>query len=256
MKYFTKITQDEYDERILWFLKNPLRFAVYYLCYTRARRTNSEIKTNNLKINEFYLSRCEYEKFGLKENQAGQIIRVISDLIKNNFIKKVDNKIGNKNCYVYSFIPNNIVNWIYKTDNKTDNKQTTDRQQTDTNIDSIDSKIDKKDIYKDIISKDITQKEYGNKDINILIAYLKEKLELPALDETVETNRRYCYLILRKFGNVEKIKLLIDITAKDNFWSTKVTSFKTLFYKAVQIMSDTRNRKDKDHQFKPTEILI
>ena len=52
MKYFTKITQDEYDERILWFLKNPLRFAVYYLCYTRARRTNSEIKTNNLKINE------------------------------------------------------------------------------------------------------------------------------------------------------------------------------------------------------------
>jgi len=84
--------------------------------------------------------------------------------------------------------------------------------------------------------------EYGNKDINFLIAYLKEKLTLPLLDGTVKQNRQYAHLTLNKFGGGDKIKLLIDATAQDDFWSTKITSFKQLYYNGVQIISKTRKR--------------
>lgn len=84
--------------------------------------------------------------------------------------------------------------------------------------------------------------EYGNKDINFLISYLKEKLVLPLLDGTVKQNRQYAHLILNKFGGVDKVKLLIDATVQDDFWSTKITSFKQLYYNGVQIISKTRKK--------------
>lgn len=80
---------------------------------------------------------------------------------------------------------------------------------------------------------------YGNQDINSLLAYLKEKLKLPLLDESEKVNRRYAYLCVRKFG-MEKTKLAIDATAQSRFWHTKVTSFKKLYYNAVQIVSSNR----------------
>jgi len=84
--------------------------------------------------------------------------------------------------------------------------------------------------------------EYGNKDINLLISYLKEKLSLPLLDGTVQQNRRYAHSLIRKFDGVDKVKLLIDATAQDDFWATKITSFQQLFYKAVQIISKSRKK--------------
>ena len=81
---------------------------------------------------------------------------------------------------------------------------------------------------------------HGNSDISHLIDYFKEKLGLPLLDESVKTNRRYCWLALKKFGGLEKMKLLIDVTAQNQFWKTKVTSFKQLYYKGVQIISSTK----------------
>ena len=83
---------------------------------------------------------------------------------------------------------------------------------------------------------------YGNNDINFLTSYLKEKLALPMLDGTNKKNRWYCQLLLKKFGGVNKIRLLIDAASVDKFWSTKITSFSQLYYKGVQIMSDTRKK--------------
>lgn len=90
------------------------------------------------------------------------------------------------------------------------------------------------------ISKDIA---YGNQDINFLIAYMKERLGLPALDESDRVNRMYAQNCLRKFGGVEKVKLLIDSTEINDFWSTRITSYKSLYYKAVQIISSSRDQK-------------
>ena len=103
--------------------------------------------------------------------------------------------------------------------------------------------ITKETITKDIIPKGITKKRLPNQDINFLIKYLKEKLGLPMLDGSQKQNRRYCWLALKKFGGRDKIKLLIDATAVDEFWKTKITSFQSLYYKGVQIISNTRGVK-------------
>ncbi len=84
--------------------------------------------------------------------------------------------------------------------------------------------------------------EFGNPQINEALSYMKEKLGLPALDETVQTNRNYTNLLLKKFGGIEQVKLLIDATATHDFWGTRVTSMKTLYYKGVNIISSSRDK--------------
>jgi hypothetical protein len=89
----------------------------------------------------------------------------------------------------------------------------------------------------------LVTKSYGNQDITFLIDYLKNKLGLPMLDNSVSQNRHYCWLALQKFGGKDKIVTLIDATANDSFWQTRVTSFKSLYYNGVQIISKTRGVK-------------
>lgn len=89
----------------------------------------------------------------------------------------------------------------------------------------------------------LVKQEYGNPDINTVIAYLKETLGLPVLDGSVKTNRQYAKHLLSKFGGVDKVKLLIDATAKDEFWKYKIASCQQLYYKGVQIASKTRDQK-------------
>jgi hypothetical protein len=82
-----------------------------------------------------------------------------------------------------------------------------------------------------------------NKDITSLIGYLKDKLNLPILDGSLKENRQYCYLAIKKFGSVDKVRLLIDATAQHQFWSTRITSFKNIYYKGVNIISSGRDNK-------------
>jgi len=98
--------------------------------------------------------------------------------------------------------------------------------------------------------KVITKQSFGNQDINFLIGYLKEKLEIPLLDGSEKTNRRYCHLALKKFGGRDKMQLLIDAASQDKFWATKITSFQQLYYKGVQIISDTRGGKYGEYRTK------
>ena len=82
-------------------------------------------------------------------------------------------------------------------------------------------------------------KSLQNVEVSQLIDYLKTKLGLPLLDESQQTNRRYAYLCIKKFG-FDKTKLSIDATAQSKFWHTKITSFKGLYYNAVKIVSSGR----------------
>lgn len=105
-----------------------------------------------------------------------------------------------------------------------------------------------KSVQTSIIKAEPTKKkkspsQYGNSDINDLIEYFKTRFGLPMLDDSVKANRRFCYLLIKKFKTVEKCKELIDIAAEDRFWSTRITSFRTLYYKAVSIVSATRESK-------------
>ncbi|MBI3260509.1 MAG: hypothetical protein HYZ54_13700, partial [Ignavibacteriae bacterium] len=89
-----------------------------------------------------------------------------------------------------------------------------------------------------IISKDITAGavEYGNQEINRFLDLIKNSFHLQVLDDTIQTNRRYCYLALKKFS-APHLESIIAVAAQDEFWKTKITSFKDLYYKGVKIAS-------------------
>lgn len=134
----------------------------------------------------------------------------------------------------------------YQTNNKQTNTQTTSKPTTTKEYKEVKEIKNNTNVLEELpnSSKVVEKKtSFGNPDINFIIDYMKEKLELPVLDETVAVNRQYAWLLIRKFGDREKIKLLIDATAVHSFWATKITSTKQLYYKAVAIISSSRDEK-------------
>lgn len=107
---------------------------------------------------------------------------------------------------------------------------------------------------KDIRDKDINnitkvidkQKVYGNENINFLITYFKEKFQLPELDLSLVTNRRYAYHLIRKSKTgVQGVKWLIDLAASDPWHKSHITSFRDLWNNKVKIMSAGRLERSK-----------
>ena len=85
------------------------------------------------------------------------------------------------------------------------------------------------------------EKKEPNLEINNLILLLKEKMGLSVLDGTIAENRRYCWLAIKKFKK-EGIEAIIEVAAADDFWRNKLTSFKGLYYKGVQIASKLKEQ--------------
>ena len=84
--------------------------------------------------------------------------------------------------------------------------------------------------------------EFGNKDINDLFHLLKAEYDIKLLDGSEKENRRFCWLALKKFKR-SGVEAIIKIGAKDKFWRTKITSFKTLYYNGVKIASVLREKQ-------------
>lgn len=78
------------------------------------------------------------------------------------------------------------------------------------------------------------------RDITAVVLYFKEKMGLSVIDGSEKQNRWFANHCLKKFGGLEKVKMLIDVASKDRYWSTKVTSLMTLHRNAVRIISETR----------------
>jgi len=95
------------------------------------------------------------------------------------------------------------------------------------------------ELFNKNILKD-TKQNFGNGDVNFLISYFKENLKLPLLDGSEKENRRYCWLAIKKFGGREGVGNLIKLTAAHDFWKSKITSFKDMYYRGVRIVSETR----------------
>ena len=92
-------------------------------------------------------------------------------------------------------------------------------------------------------TKVLLKGEYGNEDINDLIQLLKEEYDIRILDGSEKENRRYCWLALKKFKR-SGVEAIIKIGARDKFWRTKITGFKTLFYNGVKIASTLREKQN------------
>lgn len=102
----------------------------------------------------------------------------------------------------------------------------------------------KKDTHITLIHKCIKGKTYGNQDVNKIISYFKERLHLPMLDGSEKQNRRYGWLLLKKFNGVSGVTKLIDFASEDDFWKDKLASLQKLYYKGVEIISRRRGNGD------------
>lgn len=107
-------------------------------------------------------------------------------------------------------------------------------------------------LSKNILSKDNTETapSYGNNDINNLIQALKES-NGGFIDGSQQINRRYCYLLLNKFGYkqdkekaVATILFLIKKAKEDGFHGSNATSFKYIYYNAIKIGNNQKNDKN------------
>ena len=99
------------------------------------------------------------------------------------------------------------------------------------------------------VSKDTA--EYGNPDINSLVGLLK-KSNHGILDGSDQENRRYCWLLLSKFGYSKDKELakntaeaVIGAACTDDFHAKNATSFKYLYNNAVKIMQSQKVTKTK-----------
>lgn len=88
----------------------------------------------------------------------------------------------------------------------------------------------------------IQRKQMGKGDINYLMNYLKEKMDLVDMDYTDKENRNFCELCLKKF-HYGRTKKIIDIASQDqNFWALRVTSFKDVYYNGVKIEKSLKDK--------------
>src|SRR3990170_147846 len=119
------------------------------------------------------------------------VIRAVTILEKFNIIKIVQNKTKERGFINNTYLLVDKKHWSEYTPSDTQSPPLV------THMHSKDTHI--KDTHIRISSKEDTQVRYGNEDINFIISYLKEKLQLPMLDDSEKVNRQYANLLLRKF---------------------------------------------------------
>lgn len=222
----------------VWY--DPLVWMFWCWCLMKANHDKKTIPFNGqdieIKPGSFvtgYNKACEEVP-----TLTRQKYRSILDYLKST--SRITIKTTNK----YTVITINKWKEYQELTNKITNQQPTNNQPITTNKND---ENDKRIISKDIITGEIVIKEnshpFSGNDIDYLIEYMKSAFDIPALDETVQANRRYCRLAMTKFGGKDGIQKLIDLAATSDFWSNKVTSFKDIYYKGIKIINSHRGTK-------------
>src|SRR3990167_2073081 len=177
------------------------------------------------------------------------ISRTIKKLLERGWIEETG-KVAGKTHPTKNYVIVDLwqVNSDYYKDKKIRKPENQSPQNTkDTS--TTEPKIRKPQIYKeDHIEEDIlktnvlsTQSGYGNPEINKLVDYLKEKLELPDLDGGQRLNRKYAWILLGKSKKgADGVRWLIDQAANDRWFKNHITSFRDLWANSVKIVSTQR----------------
>lgn len=177
---------------------------------------------------------------GLKKPNVVRAIKKL--IIKNIVIKKDTGKINlfrfNKlfNTWTPSIKKDTAVSKKITPSIKKDNKP-------------VSKKIHTKDIPKDIITKDIllrNSETFGNPEINELIEYFKQVMQIPKEDCTQKQSRQYWHLLLKESKTgIQGVKWLVDIAKADDFYSNNITSSKSLYYSRIKLITRQRGNKPK-----------
>lgn len=160
-----------------------------------------------------------------------------------NVLQRLEKKyliINNKTNNKYSTI--SLLNWAkYQvppllSTQAVNNKSTTNQQQINT-IQEV--RIENREITKVIVKQ-------GNEDINQLVEYFKQRMEIPKEDCSIKQSRQYWHLLLKESkSGIEGVKWLIDLAKTDEFYSNNITSSKSLYYSRVKLITRQRGNKPK-----------
>lgn len=77
---------------------------------------------------------------------------------------------------------------------------------------------------------------YGRTEINGFIRMLKEATGISVLDGSEKMNRRYAWLVMKKYP--DKWRDILAAIGRSPFWKGRATSARTVFYHALSILSD------------------
>lgn len=182
---------------------------------------------------------------GMTGMRQSHVSRTKKELLQRKLVTSLGNKMGiQKDSSLWCNIPNQVY-----TDSGIKNipNQVLDIPIQVKNIPVQGHTIDNnnKQYTKDIIPKGITA--FGNAEINELISFMLEKLQIPQLDQSIRINRQYANLLIKasKTG-LEGVKWLVDMAAQDDWWRNHITSTRDLYYNRVKIIS---NRRKNDNKF-------
>ncbi len=146
-KYFFKLFIN--NEQLDYLRSDPLLFAVLIECARRARRVK-DTSPEGLEQKEFFLSRTEFAKFGLRASQQGLIDRRMKELVKLGYIqdtyKRIGKGIGNERSKVWLFNSNNTIMPLFESDIKIDSGS--DVIEAQNNL-GASSKVDRKEKRED-----------------------------------------------------------------------------------------------------------
>ena len=103
------------------------------------------------------------------------------------------------------------------------------------------SKLSKVKLSKDKISKQPIRAKTPktpNPLIDELISFLKEKRGIKDLDGSIKLNRRFAYLCLRKFKDVNIIKSMISSGTEHKFHRQNMTNFKYILNNGMKLVRE------------------
>lgn len=134
---------------------------------------------------------------------------------------------------------NNYSSYQEVTIKSTDKQQTSNKQATTNNNDNNENNITNViELAPRLEEKKLVKQEYGNPNINAVIAKLENHIGTK-LDDTILKNRRYAHLLLQKYSD-EQISAIFQALPQSKFWSTRVTKVSDIYYNAVKIINSLR----------------
>lgn len=222
--------------------------------------TTNEVFKHNLSLRAiglyvYILSKPDHWHFSTSgtstqvKEKRDAINATVNELITAGFMRRIPvREKGKFTGYDWEITDNafNFKETVYgktaKNGSKSTEKPFTEKPYTVKHLQVNTNKVNTKEVVNKLTRPKATK--LPNADINELLAYLKEKLELPQLDKSQQLNRRYAWNLLRKSKTgVDGVKWLIDFASDDAWWHDHITSMADLWNNQVKIMAAARNKR-------------
>ncbi|MFA6256562.1 MAG: hypothetical protein WC606_05330 [Candidatus Absconditabacterales bacterium] len=227
MALFTQLLHEGLQKHIEELTKDHLLLAIIHQAMHRAWWSDSPNHATGLRKGEFFLSKEEYKKFGLKKSQANQICRKLDRIQELKIIEKVGISTGNKNAAIYKLLPNELFIVPWMAGSKTGNTASGTGNRIGTNKYS---NKESENIYRLIDRMRIVSAEVGlpfnteNRE-----GYAERLLSDQFYSDVIEPLQKRSKSAYERWEWILKIYKLAMTHPENKFRRGKVSDFKTLY---------------------------